>query len=85
MRRLISSLSSVSDFLLMIDPITLPVDEMEHFECISMNPLQLARFLTDFQIATEFFRRLQNGGNPQVGEFGGIYYNYRITVARRAR
>ena len=67
----------------MIDPSTLPYDELELFQCISTNYFQLMRFQADFRIACALFQFLKQDDDPQLSLIGVQAYNYRMLAASR--
>jgi hypothetical protein len=52
-------------------------------DCISMNRMNLHRFLSEFQTSVALFELLERGGGPpSIGVFGGVFIQYRIIAAR---
>lgn len=51
--------------------------------CVSVNRLNLTRFVEEFHVAVQLFELLERGGGPpSVGVFGGVFTNFRLIAAR---
>lgn len=60
-------------------------EEEEICACVSINRLNLQRFVGDLAVAVQLFELLERGGGPpSVGVFGGVFIQYRIIAAKEA-